>query len=56
MLVAVDGLARDRDLDDDTWAALHAHVDERECMELCMLVGHCVMLTTAITMLRIQPV
>lgn len=53
MLVAVDGLARD--LDDDTWAALGAHVDERECIELCMLVGHYVMLTTAITTLPIQP-
>jgi hypothetical protein len=30
-------------------------VDERKCMELCMPVGDYVMLTTAITTLRIQP-
>ncbi|MCL7456270.1 carboxymuconolactone decarboxylase family protein [Micromonospora echinofusca] len=55
VLVAVDGLVRHRDLDDEAWTALRAHLDERECIELCMLVGHYVMLATTITTLRIQP-
>jgi AhpD family alkylhydroperoxidase len=55
ILDAVDGLVRDRDLGDEAWEALRAHLDERECIELCMLVGHYVMLATTITTLRIQP-
>ena len=42
------------DLDDATWAALRAHLDEREAIELCMLVGHYEMLATTIATLRIQ--
>ena len=40
---------------DVTWADLRTHLDEREAIELVMLVGHYEMLATAIAALRIQP-
>jgi AhpD family alkylhydroperoxidase len=55
LLRAVDGLHRDQDLDDATWAALRGHLDERESIELCLLVGHYEMLATTIATLRVQP-
>lgn len=55
ILRAVDGLLDDRDLDDAAWAALSAHLDDRDLIELVMLVGHYDMLATTITTLRIAP-
>ena len=55
LLSAVDGFHRDQDLDDATWAALRGHLDERESIELCLLVGHYEMLATTIATLRVQP-
>jgi AhpD family alkylhydroperoxidase len=55
ILAAADALHADGDLDDATWAELRRHLDERECIELCMLVGHYEMLATTIAALRIQP-
>ena len=55
LLQGADALVRDRDLDDAAWAALRAHLDDREAIELCLLVGHYDMLATAIAALRIQP-
>ena len=55
VLAAVDMLHDDQDLDDATWTALRAHLDERATIELCLLVGHYEMLATTITALRIQP-
>lgn len=55
LLTAVDRLQAARDLDDDTWRALRTHLDERETIELCLLVGHYDMLAMAIAALRIQP-
>lgn len=55
MLHAADVLMRDRDLDDATWEALRGHLDDREAIELCLLVGHYDMLATAIAALRIPP-
>jgi AhpD family alkylhydroperoxidase len=55
ILAAVDALHADRDLDEATWAELRRHLDERECIELCMLAGHYEMLATTIAALRIQP-
>jgi AhpD family alkylhydroperoxidase len=55
ILRAVDELHRDRDLTDETWAALREYVDERDCIELCLLVGHYELLATTIAALRIQP-
>jgi alkylhydroperoxidase family enzyme len=54
ILAAADELHRDGDLTDDTWAALREHLDEPECIELCLLVGHYELLATTITALRIQ--
>jgi AhpD family alkylhydroperoxidase len=55
LLRAVDMLHVHRDLDDDTWAALRAHVDGREAIELVLLATHYEMLATTIATLRIQP-
>lgn len=55
LLQVADALVRDRDLDDAAWSALRAHLDDREAIELCLLVGHYDMLATAIAALRIQP-
>lgn len=55
LLAATDLLHHERDLDDAAWAALAEHLDEREAIELCLLVGHYEMLATAIAALRIQP-
>jgi alkylhydroperoxidase family enzyme len=55
LLAATDELHRDGDLSDATWSGLREHLDERECIELCMLVGHYEMLATVIAALRVQP-
>jgi len=55
LLDAVDGLVRDRTLDDRRWTELRAHLDERQLIELCLLVGHYEMLATTIAALRIAP-
>jgi AhpD family alkylhydroperoxidase len=55
LLSAVDRMHADRDLDDRSWESLREHLDEREAIELCMLVGHYEMLATTIRTLRIQP-
>jgi AhpD family alkylhydroperoxidase len=55
ILSAVDQLHTSQDLDDATWAALAAELDERRLLELVMLVGHYEMLATTIAALRIQP-
>ncbi|MCO6010369.1 carboxymuconolactone decarboxylase family protein [Actinoallomurus purpureus] len=55
ILAAVDALQAARDLDDAAWARLREHLDERESIELIMLVGHYDMLATAIIALRIPP-
>lgn len=55
ILRAVDALHHDRDVDDATWSGLRDHLDERETIELVLLVGHYEMLATAIATLRIQP-
>jgi AhpD family alkylhydroperoxidase len=55
ILTAADVLVRERDLDDTTWAALREQLSERDCIELCLLVGHYVMLAMTIAALRIQP-
>jgi alkylhydroperoxidase family enzyme len=56
LLLRVTGeLHADRDLSDATWEELRAVLDERECIELVMLVGHYTMLATTLTTLRVQP-
>ena len=55
VLAAVDALHAAGDLDDERWADLRGHLDERAAIELVLLVGHYEMLATAIGTLRIQP-
>jgi AhpD family alkylhydroperoxidase len=55
LLAAAEALHRDGDMDDATWSALRAYLDEREAIELCMLAGHYEMLATVIAALRIEP-
>ena len=55
LLRVTDELHERSDLSDETWADLRAALDERECIELLMLVGHYTMLATTLTALRVQP-
>lgn len=55
LLAAVDALVAEHDLDDERWADLRGHLDERGMIELVLLVGHYEMLATAIATLRIAP-
>ncbi|HEY7875966.1 MAG TPA: carboxymuconolactone decarboxylase family protein [Actinomycetota bacterium] len=53
MLAAVDQLHGGGDLDDSAWAALRRHLDDRDCIELLLLVGHYEMLATFLRTLRV---
>ncbi len=55
VLAAVDELHAGGDLTDAAWDRLHLHLDDREAIELILLVGHYEMLATALTTLRIAP-
>jgi alkylhydroperoxidase family enzyme len=55
ILTAADELVADGDLGDVTWERLRGHLDDRELIELVMLVGHYEMIATTIATLRIQP-
>ena len=56
ILLATDELVTHGDVAEAAWMALEAEVpDQRERIELCVLVGHYVMLATTIKALRIQP-
>ena len=54
LIDTVDSLMRSKDVDDSTWARFRQHFNERQAIELCMLVGHYEMLATTITALRIE--
>lgn len=53
LLATVEELHQNRDVTDETWAALRTHFPERAAIELCMLAGHYELLATTITALRI---
>lgn len=55
ILEAVDELHVSGDLDDQTWTAVRAHLDDRTVIELVLLAAHYQMLATAIAALRIPP-
>lgn len=55
LLRASDELVADQDLSDALWSELAARFDERELIEIVMLVGHYAMLATALHALRVQP-
>jgi AhpD family alkylhydroperoxidase len=55
LLATADRLLDDRDLDDDGWAALRRHLDDRDAIELLLLVGHYDMLAMTLNTLRVAP-
>jgi len=55
LLRATDELLADQDLSDGLWAALGERFDDRERIEILMLVGHYAMLATALHALRVRP-
>lgn len=55
LLLAADELLATQDLSDPTWRDLVSAFDERERIEVVMLVGHYAMLATALQALRVQP-
>jgi alkylhydroperoxidase family enzyme len=55
ILAAVDELHQDHDLSDGNWTALRRYLDERQCIEFLLLVGHYAMLATFLTTLRVAP-
>ncbi|GAA4805177.1 carboxymuconolactone decarboxylase family protein [Nocardioides caeni] len=55
LLAVTDELIVDQDVSDPLWAELGDHFDDRERIEMVMLVGHYAMLATALHVLRVQP-
>jgi 4-carboxymuconolactone decarboxylase len=55
LLRATDELHDRRVVADDTWAALCDELDERQLIELCLLVGHYQMLAMALNTLGVRP-
>jgi AhpD family alkylhydroperoxidase len=55
LLRATDELHAERDLSDERWEELCAHLSEVERIELCMLVGHYEMLAMTLNGLRVVP-
>lgn len=55
LLDTADELHASRDLSDESWSRLRATLDERECIELLLLIGHYQMLATTLHVLRVQP-
>jgi alkylhydroperoxidase family enzyme len=51
---ATDELLDDRDLSDDTFAALSARFDERRVIEICLLAGHYAGLAATLKAARVQ--
>jgi AhpD family alkylhydroperoxidase len=54
LLRAVDELHDRRDISDETWAGLRAHLSDVELIELCMLAGHYEMLAMTLNALRVE--
>ncbi|AKU17304.1 carboxymuconolactone decarboxylase family protein [Luteipulveratus mongoliensis] len=55
LIAATDELLRDDDLSDAMWTRVREHLDERESIELLLLIGHYAMLATTLSTLRISP-
>lgn len=55
LLRATDELHADGEISDELWAGLSAELDERELIELCILVGHYEMLAMTLKSLRVEP-
>ena len=55
LLRTADALHAQRDVSDSLWTELRGQLDEREAIELVMLVGHYAMLATTLNTLRVEP-
>ena len=56
LLRAADELhSPDRCISDPTWQQLSAHLNDKELIELCLLVGHYEMLAMTLNSLQVQP-
>ncbi len=55
LLRVADSLHARRDVSDGLWTELRVQLDEREAIELVMLVGHYAMLATTLNTLRVEP-
>lgn len=55
LLRAADELHAEGEIGDELWAGLSAELDERELIELCILVGHYEMLAMTLKSLRVEP-
>ncbi len=55
LLRVADALHAKGDVSDRLWTELRAQLDEREAIELVMLVGHYTMLATTLNTLRVEP-
>jgi alkylhydroperoxidase family enzyme len=55
LLRAADELHATYDVSDSTWAALETELDERQRIELCLLVGHYTMLAMTLNALQVTP-
>jgi len=54
LLEASDQLHANREISDELWSRLAAMLDERQLIELCMLIGHYEMLAMTLNSLRVQ--
>lgn len=55
LLSAADELIATKDLGDEGWYRIRQFLDDRETVELLLLVGHYDMLATTLHVLRVQP-
>lgn len=55
LLGSADALVSRKDLSDEEWRTLRGVLNEREALELLLLVGHYDMLATTLMTLRLQP-
>jgi AhpD family alkylhydroperoxidase len=53
VLAVAEELLEHHDLSDGSWARLRAELDEAECVELLLVVGHYDMLATLLNTLRV---
>lgn len=53
LLRAVDELLGDGEIGDETWSGLRGFLDDAQLIELCMLVGHYVMVAMTLKTLRV---
>ncbi|WP_374595525.1 carboxymuconolactone decarboxylase family protein, partial [Aquabacterium sp.] len=53
LMLATDELIRQHHLGDDGWRRLRTHLNDKQCLEFCMLVGHYAMLAMTLNTLGV---